>query len=84
MILKLLQVAIACVLEIFKCHYIAAALIYGMKNVSNTDGAWQWGKRKQVQQVTTVSEMFATSDQYNPLNREVIEVDEQFFMVWGT
>lgn len=47
--MKLLQVVIARVLEeIFKCPYIAAALIYGMKNVSNTDGACQWGKIKQV------------------------------------
>jgi hypothetical protein len=50
-----------------------------MKNVSKTDAACQWSRRKQVQQVSTVSEMFTVSDDYKALNREVTEEDKQFF-----
>lgn len=62
----------------FKCHHVAATLIYCVKNVSKTDATCQWSRRKQVQQITTVSDMFTVSD-YKALDREVSEEDKQFF-----
>ena len=62
-----------------RCHHRAALLLYAKDNLSKTDVACNWVKRKEPQQVLSVNDMYPDNSPAT-LNREVNSGDRQWFL----
>ncbi|XP_061169341.1 uncharacterized protein LOC133178631 [Saccostrea echinata] len=70
-----------CPMGQFRCHHVAAALLFGYKRASKTDVRCSWIKHPKSappKAITTMGEMYPPRQDYRALKREMTDADRSY------